>query len=592
MFAPRSLALAAVVFATAPLASAQTFNVGASPAAGTLAPRAGAVEALDFTLRGATESGRMDCPGLFEPAAPDAVVTWGGGALRLTVRSSADATLAVVDPAGRWHCNDDAEGLMPVVEIAGAAAGRYAVWAGTFGSPGVAATLLAGAPRPSAALAVSAAPVHTLQAAPGFGESARLDVAAGGLDAIPADLGLFCSGFVDAARPTARVTWAGGGRLSARLSSADTDAVLLVRTPDGRWLCDDDSGEGLDSALALDDAGAGDYLVWAASFRSMARAETLRGTLWFDEDEVVDDAGYDYDMPMRMPYSSGTYRTLDLTSSPRVRLDLRGDDPVYADLTVRPDGPNPVLGDACRGAIETAATALVSFDGTGPVGITAAGERDLVLLVQTPSGGWFCSDDADGLNPGIQLDEVERGAYRVWVGAFSNPDASETIAATLTLARGEITVSMPDYDFGMGGSTIGMGEPFAEGYYEGDDLTLGQPLTTLALTDTDAVVIEVTAAGSLLNPVAGPTCAGFVGARATAAVQVAGAGVRFTAESSDDDLVMVVRTPDGGWLCSDDAEGQSNPLVDVRGSGLYEVWVGTFSRRPNGARATLSALRL
>ncbi len=130
------------------------------------------------------------------------------------------------------------------------------------------------------------------------------------------------------------------------------------------------------------------------------------------------------DMEPSMPYSTGTYQPLDLDARPRTSLALRGDDAVTAAVTIRPDGQNPVIGDACRGLIETVATATVTLSGSGPVALTASADRDLVLLVRTPAGAWFCSDDADGLNPGIQIDDVESGAYRVWVGSFGflNPD--------------------------------------------------------------------------------------------------------------------------------------------------------------------------
>jgi len=586
------LRLAAALAFLAPAAHAQ-LQPDAAPSAGTLTLRANATEMLDLTLQGTAESGRADCVGTFYPWAPDAAVEWAGGTLRLTARSATDVTLAVVDPQGTWHCNDDAEGLMPVVEIPSAPRGRYAVWVGTFGSPGGAATLIAGAPAGPADLDPMGTAQVTTSLQSGFGASQRWSVRAGGLDAVPSDLvgpsdEMYCGGFVDAARPTARVRYSGQGRLTTYVTAPDADPVLVVRTPDGRWLCDDDSGEGLNSAISVADAPAGEYAVWAGSFRGGARADLPAAEIWFDENEIVEETfdfdmdGMDMDVPPRMPYSTGTYQPLDLDARPRTSLALRGDDAVSATVTVRPDGQNPVVGDACRGLIETGATATVTLSGSGPIGITASADRDLVLLVRTPGGGWFCSDDADGLNPGIQIDDVESGAYRVWVGTFGflNPDVPvEEISATLSVARGEITVSDGGFDGG-----FGMGEPYAEGVYDGQDLQTGRAFQTLGAGEA-----TVRAGGALLNPVQGPTCAGFVDARASAAVE-AGAGVSFAASTlADDDLVMVVRTPDGRWFCSDDSEGTTDPMVRVDDGpdGTYEVWVGTFSRRTEGTDARL-----
>lgn len=585
------LRLAAATLLLAPAAHAQ-FQPDAAPSAGTLTLRASATEMLDLTLEGADESGRMDCPGTFRPSAPDAAVEWAGGTLRLTARSGTDVTLAVVDPQGTWHCNDDAEGLMPVVELPNAPRGRYAVWVGTFGSPGGAATLIAGAPAGPVALDPTGTAQMTTSLQSGFGASERWSVRAGGIDAVPSDLAgpsdvMYCGGFVDAARPTARVRYSGQGRLTTYVTAPDADPVLVVRTPDGRWLCDDDSGEGLNAAISVEDAPAGEYAVWAGSFRGGARADLPAADLWFDENEIAEEP-FDMgdmdmmDMPPPSPFSTGTYQPLDLDTRPRTSLALRGDDAVSATVTVRPAGQNPVVGDACRGLIEPGATASLTLTGDGPIGITASADRDLVLLVRTPGGGWFCSDDADGLSPGVQIDDVESGAYRVWVGTygFVAPDVQpEEITATLSVARGEIAVSGGAFDGG-----FGMGEPYAEGVYDGQELEPGRALQTLGAGEA-----TVRAGGALLNPVQGPTCAGFVDARASAAVE-AGAGASFAASTlADDDLVMVVRTPDGRWFCSDDAEGTTDPMVVVEDGpdGTYEVWVGTFSRRTEGAEARL-----
>lgn len=588
------LRLAALLALLAPAAHAQ-FQTDAEPAAGTLTLRATATELLDLTLRGTAESGRADCPGTFHPFAPDAAVEWaGGGALRLTVRSSTDVTLAVVDPQGTWHCNDDAEGLMPVIEIPNAARGRYAVWVGTFGAPGGAATLVAGAPAGAVTLDPAGTAQVTTSLASGFGETQRWSVRAGGIDVVPMDLAgpaeeMYCSGFVDAARPTARVRYSGGGRLTAYVTAPDSDPVLVVRTPEGRWLCDDDSGEGLNPAISVEGAASGEYAVWAGSFRGMARAEAPTADLWFDENEIPEEEmiDMDMDMPPAMPYSTGTYQPLDLDARPRTSLALRGDDAVSAAVTVRPNGQNPVVGDACRGLVEPVATAAVTLSGDGPVGITASAERDLVLVVQTPGGAWLCSDDADGLNPGVQIDDIEAGTYRVWVGTFGFVEPgmqTEEIGATLSVARGEIVVSGGGFD----GGGIGMGEPYAEGTYDGQDLQPGRAMQALDARNGMGEA-TVRAVGAIVNPVVGPTCAGFVDARASASVDLSGPASITASTLEDEDLVMVVRTPDGRWYCSDDADGTTDPMVRVEDgdAGTYEVWVGTFSRRTEGTDARL-----
>ncbi len=91
------------------------------------------------------------CSGFIRNAAPTASVVHGGGVLSIYAMSDTDTTLLVADPAGRWHCSDDAEDIHPGVTFASGAAGTYMVWVGTFSpdAAGAAARLyvVQGAPR-------------------------------------------------------------------------------------------------------------------------------------------------------------------------------------------------------------------------------------------------------------------------------------------------------------------------------------------------------------------------------------------------------------------------------------------------------------
>ena len=69
-------------------------------------------------------------------SAPDLRVNWtaGSGQLPLTfhVASDADTTLVINDAQGNWICNDDTDGLNPVVSFQNAPSGQYDVWVGTY----------------------------------------------------------------------------------------------------------------------------------------------------------------------------------------------------------------------------------------------------------------------------------------------------------------------------------------------------------------------------------------------------------------------------------------------------------------------------
>ena len=80
-----------------------------------------------------------------------------------------------------------------------------------------------------------------------------------------------CRGWVSHA-PDYRIRWTGraaslGFRFAPTGTAASTDdTTLTVRTPGGRWFCDDDSAAGTDPMIIIDDPRPGNYTVWAGSY--------------------------------------------------------------------------------------------------------------------------------------------------------------------------------------------------------------------------------------------------------------------------------------------------------------------------------------
>lgn len=82
-----------------------------------------------------------------------------------------------------------------------------------------------------------------------------------------------CKGFT-AASPDAQLVWSGADgvvRLSA-MSNADT--VLVVRTPDGALVCDDDSGEDANPSIPLT-VRAGRYDIWVGAYSQGERKKAV-----------------------------------------------------------------------------------------------------------------------------------------------------------------------------------------------------------------------------------------------------------------------------------------------------------------------------
>lgn len=586
----RASALVLLVLWLAPPAAAQPMNPDAPPVAGTLAPGAGTAEAA-VRLRPGADASAQGCYGYLDPSAPDVVVDWAGGDLEVWAQAAFDATMAVVRPDGSVVCDDDTDGLLPAVRLANAPAGRYAVWVGSYqeAEAGLQATVYAGVPPPPPVLDAGARPAAGVVRAEGGFVAARgaIDVAvdAGGPDEM-ADVDLsgtpdppaFCSGYVDADRPTAAVDYSaegGTGALGIR-ASGDDDLVLVVQTPAGQVLCNDDA-DGLNPAVGVEDPASGVYAVWVGAFGGFGG--TVRATLSVSEDLPETSGGYDdytdYS-EFAQPYSEGAYTPLDLEAPPAVRLRARAGEAGTESVTVRPEGPNPVQGASCRGYVETAATAAIELDGDGPFALTATGGDDLTLTVRTPAGDWLCSDDADGLDPGIQIDAPEAGRYLAWVGSYGELGAA--VEATLAAAAGELVVSEPSFDE-YGGAVLQSG-----GVYEGSEVRAGGAAATVDWDGASAQDLAVQAGGPVANPVRGEACGGFVSERPSAEVRAPG-GLAVSASAAED-LTLTVRAPDGTWTCSDDADG-TDPRVEVDGGeGVYSVWVGTYYRR-GAAPATL-----
>ncbi|HSG57583.1 MAG TPA: hypothetical protein VLA45_19185, partial [Paracoccaceae bacterium] len=79
-----------------------------------------------------------------------------------------------------------------------------------------------------------------------------------------------CRGFI-ASAPDVRLHYSSGS-LPLIISTRSTgDTTLAVYAPDGRWYCDDDSGEaGLNAMVRFNSPMSGRYAIWVGSYSSGA----------------------------------------------------------------------------------------------------------------------------------------------------------------------------------------------------------------------------------------------------------------------------------------------------------------------------------
>jgi hypothetical protein len=237
----------------------------------------GRVDANVATNEGVTATGY--CTGYISRA-PSVELTYDAGALPLylAARGDDDLTLVVNGPDGAWHCDDDSGGdLNPEIMFESPQSGVYDIYVGTFSEDVFAVS--------NAELFISelegvpAGPQvdYTLPAL--FGEvSLRagftpdpyvVELQAGGpLDASDAGAGgdmEYCPGNITQA-PSVELTWDGSGGPLYIFAESDRDNTLAINLPDGSWVCDDDSGAGVNAAISLENAPSGVYDIYVGVF--------------------------------------------------------------------------------------------------------------------------------------------------------------------------------------------------------------------------------------------------------------------------------------------------------------------------------------
>jgi hypothetical protein len=82
------------------------------------------------------------------------------------------------------------------------------------------------------------------------------------------------------------------------------------------------------------------------------------------------------------------------------------------------------LGSECAGYINDVPDFNIRWSGSTSdlfIGFTSDySSDDTTLVVRTPSGFYWCSDDAYGLDPEVWLAYPAAGTYQVWVGSYSS----------------------------------------------------------------------------------------------------------------------------------------------------------------------------
>jgi hypothetical protein len=281
----------------------------------------------------------------------------------------------------------------------------------------------------------------TVDLDPGFILDPYLLRVLGGGDLAASTLDSACSGYV-AAVPDVTINWSGDGDPLTLFVYSDADPVLVVKTPDGSYLCNDDINPLVpDPAIQIQNAAAGTYEIHVGTY---APDDFVMGFL------VITELPYDFtrldlspllerrELPPLVMEELLPVEVLNIGSAAIFgAVDLATG---FADMQVQATagGQLPIFNVAtnniaCTGFVASAPTLNVHWSGEdGEARLFFEGDADSTLIVAAPDGSFICADDADGennVNPVLDLAMTE-GTYHVFVGSY----AQETlIPGTLTL---------------------------------------------------------------------------------------------------------------------------------------------------------------
>lgn len=126
------------------------------------------------------------------------------------------------------------------------------------------------------ALSVLAVPVtaQDVSATPNFGtvnlsagftpDPRTISVTSGGSIAA-SNVGSNCAGSISNA-PDVRLSYTAGSLPLIISVNSSSDTTLVINAPDGRWYCDDDSGDGVNPSVRFNSPQSGRYEIWVGSY--------------------------------------------------------------------------------------------------------------------------------------------------------------------------------------------------------------------------------------------------------------------------------------------------------------------------------------
>jgi hypothetical protein len=255
-----------------------------------------------------------------------------------------------------------------------------------------------------------------------------------------------CAGFINAA-PTVTLIWGGQSDFLDAFFYSDYDPMLIVQTPDGEYLCNNDASvKVLDPTIHIERPAAGPYNIWVGS---PAAKQWIPGILVLTARPDVNVGNFSLVGLVKRTVASETSAApvegeravvpIQLSTRGVAIAGLQaGGQPVTQSMVISgvvPASELPIPDQQCTGFIGGAPD--YAFDWTGKADalrIFFESSQDTTLLVMLPSGKDLCNDDATtstNLNPMVDVSNPQEGRYFVFVGRLD----------TETAVKGVLTVS-------------------------------------------------------------------------------------------------------------------------------------------------------
>lgn len=244
------------------------------------------------------------------------------------------------------------------------------------------------------------------------------------------------------------------------------------------------------------------------------------------------------------------------------------------------------LNAACQGWVSaTPDHILVLNSGFNFLRVFVESANDVTVVVQGPSGQFYCNDDTFGTNPALSQ-AWSAGTYRLWVGSYQQGQVADyvlkvTELQSVTPATGTATANAPTpTTTAATAATNGNSNAIGSGALE---LTARRgnykPVKVRSGFKGDPKLLRGRSGGSVDARTISAQCRGWVARKPDHILTLQGAFDFFRIFTrSDTDTTLLVMTPDGRWLCADDTFAK-NPAVDQESwvPGRYLVWVGSYN---------------